>query len=92
MKSAAEKLRRLRLQISQIQKRAEGSSPGVDDRAPVIRRGFRKQMDRDLEVRGALDPLFRILEAVRPDDLTPAAAASLIAVLRETDQVLNVIF
>ncbi|MBM4312382.1 MAG: class I tRNA ligase family protein [Deltaproteobacteria bacterium] len=92
MKSAAEKLRRVRLQVSKIQSRAETSSPGVDDRAPVIRRAFREQMDRDLEVRGALDALFRILEAVRPDDLKPTAAASLIAVLRETDQVLNVIF
>jgi cysteinyl-tRNA synthetase len=92
MKSAAEKLRRVRLQVSKIQSRAEASSPEVDDRAPVIRKTFREQMNRDLEVRGALDALFRILEAVRPDDLKPMAAASLIAVLRETDQVLNVIF
>ena len=49
-------------------------------------------MDQDLEVRNAFDDLSQELEAVKPGDLKPAAAAAIIAVLREIDRVLNVIF
>jgi cysteinyl-tRNA synthetase len=92
MKSAADKLRRIRVQASEIERRAEGAAPLEDDLAWGIRDAFQGHMDRDLEVRSAVDALFRELEAVKPDDLKPAAAAAIIAVLRETDQVLNVIF
>ncbi len=92
IKSAAEKLRRIHRQVREIQKRAEVSAPLEDDRARGIREAFQGHMNRDLEVHSAVDALFRELEAVRPDDLTPAAAASIIAVLRGIDRVLNVIF
>lgn len=92
MKSAAEKLRRLRGRVSEIAERADGSAPAEDGRARRIRETFRNHMDRDLEVKGAFDDLFRKLEAVKPGDLKPAAAISIITVLREIDRVLNVIF
>lgn len=92
MKSAAKKLRRFRLQVHEIERRAEGSAPLEGDGARGIRDAFRGHMDRDLDVRSAVDDLFRKLEAVKTGGLKPAAAASIIAVLREIDQVLNVIF
>ncbi len=92
MKSAAEKLRRLQGQVRKIERRAEGSAPLEDDRARGIREAFRGHMDEDLEVRNAFDGLSRELEAVKPDDLKPAAAAAIILALREIDRVLNVIF
>ncbi len=64
MKSAAEKLRRLRGQVREIERRAEGSAPLEDDRARGIREAFRGHMDEDLEVRNAFDGLSRELEAV----------------------------
>jgi cysteinyl-tRNA synthetase len=92
MKSAAEKLRRLRQRVREIAKRVDGSAPLEDDRAREIREAFRDHMDQDLEVRNAFDSLSRELEAVKPADLKPAAAAAVISVLREIDRVLNVIF
>ena len=92
MKSAAEKLRRLHVQVREIERRAKGSAPLEDDRTQGIRKAFRSHMDHDLEVRHAFDSLFRELEAVNPGDLKPVAAAAVIAVLREIDRVLNVIF
>lgn len=92
MRAAAEKLRRFRGQIREIAKRAEGAAPREDDRARRIREAFRDHMDEDLEVRNAFDGLSRELETVKPGDLKPAAAASIIAVLREIDRVLNVVF
>jgi hypothetical protein len=49
-------------------------------------------MDRDLEVRGAFEDISRELEAAGSGDLTPGAAAAVIAALREIDGVLRVIF
>ena len=49
-------------------------------------------MDQDLEVGKAFDGLSRELEAVKPGDIEPAAAAAIVAALREIDRVLNVIF
>ena len=92
MRAAAEKLRRFREQVGEIAKRAEGAAPREDDRARRIREAFRDHMDEDLEVRNAFDGLSRELETVKPGDLKPAAAASIIAVLREIDRVLNVVF
>ena len=66
MKSAAEKLRRVRLQVRKIARQSEGSAPLEDDRARGIREAFRGHMDRDLEVRSAVDDPFRKLEAVSP--------------------------
>jgi cysteinyl-tRNA synthetase len=92
MKSAAEKLRRFRRLVREIERRADGSTPREDDRARGIREVFRGHMDQDLEVRKAFDGLSKELEAVKPGDLKPAAAAAILAVLQEIDKVLNVIF
>ena len=92
MRAAAEKLRRVRGQVREIAKRVEGAAPREDDRARRIREAFRDHMDEDLEVRDAFDGLSRELGTVKPGDLKPAAAASIVAVLREIDRVLNVVF
>jgi cysteinyl-tRNA synthetase len=92
MKLAAEKLRRLHAQVREIERRVKGPAPLEDDRSRGIRKAFRDHMDQDLEVRSAFDSLFHELEAANPGNLKPAAAAAMIAVLREIDRVLNVIF
>ena len=92
MKSAAEKLRRLQERIHEIANRADGSAALEDDRTRGIRESFRGHMDEDLEVRKAFDSLSGELEALRPGDLKPEAAAAIIEVLQEIDRILNVIF
>jgi cysteinyl-tRNA synthetase len=92
MKSAAEKLRRLQERVREIANRADGSAPLEDDRAWGIRDTFRGHMDQDMEVRKAFDSLSGELEALRPGDLKPEAAAAIIEVLQEIDRILNVIF
>jgi cysteinyl-tRNA synthetase len=92
MKTAAEKLRRIRNRVRALEDRAGRAVPLEDDRARRIGEIFRSHMDRDLEVKDAFDGISRELEAVSPADLDIGAAAAVIAALREIDSVLNVIF
>ncbi len=92
MKSAADKLRRFRKRVREISETAGRAEPQVDKRAGRIRETFRNRMDMDLEVHGAFDDISGELEAAGSGDLTPGAAASVIAALREIDGVLRVIF
>ncbi len=92
MKSAADKLRRFRKRVREILETAGRAEPQVDKRAGRIRETFRDRMDQDLEVHGAFGDISRELEATGSGDLTPGAAAAVIAALREIDGVLRVIF
>jgi cysteinyl-tRNA synthetase len=92
MHGAAEQLRNLRSRVRALDKRAGQAAPLGDDRTRRIGEIFRSHMDRDLEVKRAVDGISRELAAVSPADLTPGTAAALIAALREIDRVLNVIF
>jgi len=92
MKSAADKLRRFRKRVREISETAGRAEPQVDKRAGRIRETFRDRMDQDLAVHGAFDDISRELEAAGSGDLTPGAAAAVIAALREIDGVLRVIF
>ena len=92
MRSAADKLGRFRKRVREISETAGRAEPQVDKRAGRIKETFRDRMDQDLEVRGAFDDISRELEAAGSWDLTPGAAAAVIAALREIDGVLGVIF
>ncbi len=92
MGSAAEKLRRLRMQVQGIAKRAGRAVSPADTRARRIREIFEKRMDEDLDVRGAFDGISRELGAIKSAELHPETAAAVIATLREIDGVLRVIF
>ena len=92
MRSAADKLGRFRKRVREISETAGRAEPQVDKRAGRIKEIFRDRMDQDLEVRGAFDDISRELEAAGSWDLTPGAAAAVIAALREIDGVLGVIF
>ena len=92
MRSAAEELRELRSRVRALDERAGRAAPSADDRTRRIGEIFRNHMDRDLEVKRAVDGISGELAAASPADLTPQAAAAIVAALREIDTVLKVIF
>jgi hypothetical protein len=49
-------------------------------------------MDNDLDVKGAVDGLYRIIPELKTDELKPAEAGGIIRTLTEIDSVLKVIF
>ncbi len=92
MKSAAEQLRDLRRRVRVFEARAGRAAPVADDRTRRVGEIFRSRMDQDLEVKRAFDGVDRELASASPADLTPGAAAALIAALREIDAVFRVLF
>ncbi|OPY92473.1 MAG: Cysteine--tRNA ligase [Syntrophaceae bacterium PtaU1.Bin231] len=91
MKSAAERLGRLRSGVREISERA-GSAAPEGDPARWVRETFRRRMDDDMDVKGAVDGISRELAVLRGGTMEPGAAAAVVAVLREIDGVLNVMF
>jgi hypothetical protein len=49
-------------------------------------------MDDDLNLRKAVDAVQVLLSAINPEILKPGEAADVLGVLKEIDQVLNVLF
>jgi cysteinyl-tRNA synthetase len=92
MQAAAEQLREIRGRVRALGARAGRASPVADGMSRRVEALFRSGMDRDLQVKEAIDDISGELAAVSPAALAPGAAAALIAVLREIDGVLQVIF
>jgi cysteinyl-tRNA synthetase len=92
MGMAIEKLRSLKTIIKKIKYKA-GSKPDVKSNAvKSLINIFSKNMDNDLNVKRAFDGIYTILSSVHIDTLKPAEAAGIITILREIDEVFNVIF
>ena len=92
MHTAAEKLQDLRSRVRAFEERAGRTAPLANDRSRRLGELFGSEMDRDLELKRAVDGISGELAGASPADLTPGAAAALIAALREIDGVLRVIF
>jgi cysteinyl-tRNA synthetase len=97
MEAAAARLRELKGLAGVIRKHAArkhtGSSAPVEGRpAVMLKKTFVDNMDNDLDVKGAVDGLYRIIAELNPDELKPAEAAGIIHTLTEIDSVLKVIF
>jgi cysteinyl-tRNA synthetase len=92
MGMAIEKLRSLKTIIKKIKYKA-GIKPDVKSNAvKSLINIFSKNMDNDLNVKRAFDGIYTILSSVHIDTLKPAEAAGIITILREIDEVFNVIF
>jgi hypothetical protein len=49
-------------------------------------------MDNDLRLGEAIDAVQSLLAVIKPEDLKPDEAADILAILKEMDKVLNVLF
>jgi len=91
MSSAAGTLMGLRRMVKRIQQSSRNTET-AGRFGQMLRRAFADQMDNDLHVRGAVDQLLSILNAILLNPLDPAEAGGIIRTLREIDEVLQVIF
>ena len=98
MRRITDRLRELKKIVRKIKERAEEM---LSANSPLLKGGwgdyklkkaFSTNMDNDLDVRGAVDELIRILSGVRIDRLRPGTASGIIKTLTEIDEVLRVIF
>ncbi len=90
MASTADRLRAFRKKVNLIAKAAR-KGHGASDEAARCRNIFAKNMDNDLDVKGAFDALDRLLSRINARELRPEAAYELAVALKEMDGVLGVI-
>jgi cysteinyl-tRNA synthetase len=92
MGRAAENLKRLKQTVSAILRYAEPGLNFDSAAAEETKRSFSRKMDRDLDVKGAIDNLQLLLSTMDVKHLKPGTASGVIRALREIDEVLQVIF
>ncbi len=92
MRSAADKLRKLRNMVRTIEERANQRADLGGNLAQRIKDTFAEQMDNDLDVRGAFEGLYGILSELELGELKSGGASGIMRGLREIDGVLRVIF
>ena len=92
MRSAADRLRKFREMVQEVEGRA-GQEPERDGRTARRMKGaFAENMDDDLDVRGAFEGLYGVLSGLEFGELQAAEASGAMKALREIDGVLRVIF
>ena len=89
---AKDKLPELRGLAHGIAARASGKPPGRSQAAVRMRNAFVRHMDNDLRVGEAIDAVQSLLSVIKPKSLKPDEAADILAILKEMDKVLNVLF
>ena len=92
MRSAADKLKRFRDTVRNIEKRAGHRVYLHGSIVQTLKQAFVDKMDNDLDVRGAFDELYGRLSEIKVEALEPGEASGIISALREIDGVLKVIF
>ena len=92
MRSAADKLRKLRKMVGKMEERSNQQADLDGSAAQRIKETFAEKMDNDLDVRGAFDGLYGVLSELEPDELKSIEASGIMKSLREIDGVLRVIF
>ncbi|MEW6332745.1 MAG: class I tRNA ligase family protein [Thermodesulfobacteriota bacterium] len=92
MKRAAAARLHLRERARMIAAKAGGTVPGASVPARRIGDSFRRHMDRDLDVKGAIGAITGELAASDAAGWKPASAAAVVKALREIDAVLKVLF
>jgi cysteinyl-tRNA synthetase len=92
MRSAADKLRKLRNMVRTIEERANQQADLGGSLAQRIKDTFAEQMDNDLGVRGAFDSLYGVLSGLELDELMSGEASGIMKTLKEIDGVLRVMF
>ncbi len=92
MAEAADRLKEFKRFVRAIMKRADSKALKDGSISSMLKKSFAGNMDRDLDVNGAFDGLYKIISGIRVDELQPAEAAGAIKTLNEIDNVLKVIF
>ena len=92
VESAARRLREFKVLVGTIRKHARRSAPVEGKIVAKLKKTFVDNMDNDLDVKGAVDGLSRIISELKADELMPAEAAGMIDTLKHIDSVLMVIF
>jgi cysteinyl-tRNA synthetase len=92
VEAAARKLREFKELVGTIRKHARRSTPVEGKIVAILKKTFVDNMDNDMDVKGAVDGLYRIISELKVDELMPAEAAGIIDTLKDIDSVLMVIF
>ena len=92
MRSAADKLRKLRKMVGKMEERSNQQADLDGSAAQRIKETFAEKMDNDLDVRGTFDGLYRVLSEVEVEEMKPGEAVGMMKTLREIDGVLRVMF
>jgi len=91
MKSVVAELRDFRGKIGKILKKTGAARPDKTMTAKV-KEIFNRQMDNDLDVKGAFDGLHDFLSRTGIDTLRPEDASGIISSMKEIDKVFRVVF
>jgi cysteinyl-tRNA synthetase len=92
VEAAARKLREFNELVGTIRKHTRRSAPVEGKIVAMLKKTFVDNMDNDMDVKGAVDGLSRIISELKADELMPAEAAGIIDTLKDIDSVLMVIF
>lgn len=92
MRKTAEHLKTFRGIVKNIRNNADRGTGTVSGISRDLKKTFIEHMDNDLDVKGALDGLFRILSSANARNLNPSEASGIIRELRKTDEVFQCIF
>jgi cysteinyl-tRNA synthetase len=92
MRSAADRLRKFREMVKEIEGRADQEAELEWKVAWRMKGVFAESMDDDLDVRGAFDGLYGILSQLEFGELKPTEASGAMKALSEIDGVLGIIF
>lgn len=91
MKTTTAKLRKVKRLASLIREKAGQNYESKSRAQGLLRKTFVENMDDDLNVGRAFDGLYDLLSDIKIDQLRPAEAAGILAVLRGIDSVFQVI-
>ncbi|MCK5553609.1 MAG: class I tRNA ligase family protein [Deltaproteobacteria bacterium] len=92
MRSAADRLRKFREMVKEVEGRADQEAELEWKVARRMKRVFAESMDDDLDVRRAFDGLYGVLSQLEFGELKPTEASGAMKALRQIDGVLRVIF
>lgn len=92
MDLAAKRLRQFRRLIAAIEKSAESKMSRQSSLSRDISKVFSAYMDNDLHVKGAFDGMYALLSGIKTHSCAKAEAKGVMQVLRNIDNVLQVLF
>lgn len=91
MRSAADRLRKFRKMVKEVEARADQEATLDAKPARRMKEVFAESMDNDLDVRRAFDGLYRVLSELEFVELKPTESSGAMKALREIDGVLRVL-
>jgi cysteinyl-tRNA synthetase len=92
IRQAADKLRKFRAMVDEVEATAIRHTKADDNTAQTIEKMFSEKMDDDLDVKSAFDQLYDFFSKLNVRDLNPAEASGFKKGLKDIDEVLKVIY